>query len=98
MFGYLEKRAEERRTEKATELQIREKQLEATKGESQAVTGGMLQMMTVMQEQFYYTREKEEKDRREWEEERRAQRDRDAQQQQQQMTALLGALINKLDK
>ena len=97
MLGFLEKRSVERQAAMEAELKIREKEAENRKEESKAVTGGILQMMTVMQEQINQNRQREEQDRREREEERRLQRDQQ-QQQSQQLTALLGALINKLDK
>ena len=96
MIGFLEKRSTERQAATAAELKIREKEAENRNEESKAVTGGILQMMTVMQDQINQNRQREEQDRREREEERRLQREQQSQ-QSQQLTALLGALINKLD-
>jgi len=97
MIGFLEKRSAERQATMEAELKVREKEIEKRSEDSKAVTGGMLQMMAVMQDQLNYTRQKEEKERQEREEERRLQREQQRQ-QSDQMTALLGALINKLDK
>ena len=48
-------------------LKVREKEIEKRSEDSKAVTGEMLQMMAVMQDQLNYTRQKEEKERQEQE-------------------------------
>ena len=97
MFAFLNKRAEERRTAQEAEMKIREKELEARKGDSDALSSGILQMMTVLQQQQIFQRDKDERDRREREEERRLQREQDSQ-VQLQLTSVLWALVKKLEK